>query len=661
MTRWERVKAAGWITLVLPLAVVLLSVALSPASTWPVRVALAGFCILAISRPADAMLVTSALIGFGVILSHLAGFPALRVTEVLVVASLAGTGVGALARDSGLRRALTGCTSVPVLLFGIAAIASTLVWLRVYQVRAGSPSAYVDALLRFLVRDYFVEPGDFWVVVSTAAVLEGLALYVVVAALCRVDATFFERALRMLTLGGAGLALMSVVRLGEIVLRNPHAIEALRATNAGLRISPQIGDYIAAGSYFSLCWLVALGLAVALPRRRFVWAAAGVPLIVGLYLTGSRSVIAAAVGGLVVLVLAVTRRRVVPVRGLVVFAVLATVVMVVSFRWMVGHDVAGETARQSLLVRTELLHTGVKVIASRPLFGVGIDRFYIVAGPLASPELNALWPTRKNPHNDFLRFGGELGLVGLGLFLWILTAAAIRIRQALRSTGDGRLAGLVAGLVAFLITSLASNPLMLREVSYVFWIALGLAAGHSATPREHSERTASASVGVPRRRWRVEWLIAWLVGGLLVLSVPFRARQELATVDLRSVSYGLFDWGVDRDGTRCRLSGAQATFYVDGRAGLIEIPLKGTLPSGALQQVEILVDGRLANRLAVGAEWQRLRTILPAESRAGSRRIDLVVSPSWVPAEVTASQDRRTLGVKVGEIKVLTTSSTTVR
>jgi O-antigen ligase len=646
---------AGGIVLTLLAALVLLSAFLSPAINWTVRATLAGFCVLAIVRPADALLITFALVGFGIILSHLGGVPTLRVTEVLVVASLAACGVGALLpRGTAFRRALTGAASVPIVLFAIAAVVSTLVWLRVYQFETGDSPAYIHALAQFVIRDYFVQPGDFWVVVSTAAIVEGLALYVVVAAVCQVDATFFARALRMLMLGGAGLALMSIVRLAEIFLRNPQALAVLRASNAGLRISPQIPDYIAAGSYFALCWLIALGLAVAARRGRVLWVAAGVPLLAALYLTGSRSVIAAALGGVVILVISVAR-RLVPVRGVIAFAAIALIVMAVSFRWIIGHDVAGATAKQSMTVRVELIRAGLRVMATRPLFGVGIDRFFLVAGNFASPELNALWPGRKNPHNDFLRFGGELGLVGLGLFAWILAAAGRRIWKGLRETRDGRLAGLVGGLAAFLITSLASNPLMVRDVSYVFWIALGLAVGRSANVHDVAGQAMTAAGGLSTRvsRWRPA--IAVLLGAVLLASVPFRVRQELASVNPNAVSSGLFDWGIEPDGTRCRLSGPQVTLYVNGGARLVEIPLKGTLPSGAVQQVEIRVDGRSANRVAVGAEWQRLRTLLPADAAPSPHRIDLLIVPSWVPAEViSGSQDRRALGVKVGEIKVLT-------
>ena len=647
---------AGWIVLLLPLVVVLLSVALSPDSNWIVRTALAGFCTLAIARPDAALLITIALVGFGTILSHLAGVPMLRVTEVLVVASVAGCVGRAIPRGSPFRRALTAWISTPVVLFAVAVIASLIVWLRVYQVETTYPSAYVLSLLRFLVRDYFVQPGNFAVSVTAAVILEGLALFVAVAALCRLDITFFERALRMLVLGGAGLAVMSVVRLGEIVLRSPGALEALRATSAGLRISPQIGDYIAAGSYFALCWLVALGMAMAASRRRVLWVLAGTPLMAALYLTGSRSVIAAALLGLAALVFFVIRQKAAAVRAIVAFAVITVLVMVLSYKWTVGRDVAGTMAMQSLTVRVELIRAGLQTLATRPLFGIGFDRFFLVAGGFASPQLRALWQGRMNPHNDFLRFGAELGLIGLALFLWILAGAGKRTWKGLHTTHDARLAGLAGGLVAFLVTSLASNPLMVREVSYVFWIALGLAAGHSAqllVTRNAPERVVGGRE--PRvGHTRLQRAAALVLGGVLVFSIPFRAQQELAAVDLMHVAYGFFEWGKEPDGMPSRWSGPRASFFVDGRARLVEIPVSGPSPSGVRQQVEVSVDGRLANRISVGPEWQRLRTLLPETPSTRARRIDLVVSPSWVPADVIpGNQDRRVLGVKVGTVKVV--------
>jgi O-antigen ligase len=641
---------AGLAVLTLPLLIVLLSLALSPQSNWTVRAALVAFCLLAVSRPGAALLVTTALIGFGSILSHMAGVPPLRVTEVLVVASLAGFGLRAIATGSAVRRALWAATPVPVALLAVAAIASTVVWQRVYQIETGYPSDYFAALFRFLFRDYFVEPGNFRLLVTTAALLEGLALYVVVAALCRAEKTFFERSLRMLALGGAGLGVLSVVRLVEVSIRNPEALEALRATAAGLRISPQIPDYIAAGSYFSLCWLVALGLAIVSPRRRLLWAAAGVPLMAALYLTGSRSVIGAAFVGLAALAVIALRYRTAAVGRIVAFGLAGVIVMVITYPWMTGRDVVGRTAGVSVQTRVELARTAVSVIETRPLLGIGFDRFQDLADRHASPELNALWRARKNPHNDFLRIGAELGLIGLGLFLWILGAAGHRIWQTLRTAPDIHLAALTGGLLAFLATSLISDPLMFREVSYAFWIALGLAVGHSrAEPASASGQRASSP---PRL---VVSTLAVAIAVLLVVSIPFRARQELQEIDLTHVTYGFFEWVLDDEGIPNRWSGPRATLFVDGRARLVELPVSATLPGDALQQVEVRVDGRLANRLSVGSEWQRLRLALPVTDGSSPRRIDLLVSPTWVPAEVIHNDDRRELGVKVGAVNVLLT------
>ena len=658
---WNEVRdltlKACAIVLVIVYSVLLLSIALLPDADWTVRALLAGFCVLAVVRPADALLVSTALLGFGIILSHLVGLPLLRVTDVLVAGSLAGCAVHVILPGSRFRWAIGASISAPLVLFAMTAAASTLTWLRVYQSQWAQSSGYLQALFHFASRDYFVQPGEFWLIVSTAALLQGLALFIANAAWCQIDAAFFGRGLRMLTLGGAGLAMMSVVRLAEVLLRDPQLLQVMRATYDGLRISPQIPDFIAAGSYFSLCWLAALGLVIASAPHRVAWIVASLPLLAGLYLTGSRSVIAAALGGVVVLAfISFVRRRAAATR-VIAFAIVAIVVMIGSFRWMVGHDIAGETARASLSSRSELLRVGLRVIATRPLFGVGIDRFFLVAGTVTSPLLDATWSSRRNPHNDLLRFAGELGLVGLVLFLWILGSAARHIWRAFRKGSDPLLAGLTAGLVAFLITGMVSNPLMLREVSYAFWIALGLAVGRSATLRSSSDTPADSiapAIPTPSRFTGVRRSLPWLLGALLLVSVPFRAKQELATLDPTRVSHGLSDWETENDGTRFRWSGPHVTVYVSGRARRVEIPLRGTLPSAEIQRVKVRLNGRVINDLAVGPEWQRLGIVLLGGNGTKPHRIELDVSPTWVRADaISAADASAVVGVKVGELNVL--------
>jgi hypothetical protein len=150
---------------------------------------------------------------------------------------------------------------------------------------------------------------------------------------------------------------------------------------------------------------------------------------------------------------------------------------------------------------------------------------------------------------------------------------------------------------------------------------------------------------------------AVLVAALLLVSIPVRVRTELSTVDVRDIAYGFHEWGPARDGTRNRWSGPRATLFVDEHARLIEIPVAGGAPSRVRQQLEVVVDGRLADRLTVTSAWQRVRILLPPRGAEGHHRIDLVVTPPWVPAaSIPGNQDRRVLGVKVGEIDVLVRS-----
>ena len=640
--------AVGWTSATLTLGVFLSSLFHSTNVT--VRLATGALCALSIWRPRDAILIAVAFAGFGDLLGLLADAPSLRAEEAIVVASLFGWCVrGLFTSLDGTARPFRGVNVAPVALFGLTALCSMIVWMRVDQVRTVDASTYLANLWQCVSTEYFVGIERCVEVAALAALLESLALYLAIASMCREDGTFATRAVRMLVVGGAALGAFSVIRIAEIALRNPNAIAMLRATGAGLRISPQIPDYIAAAAYFGLCWTTALGLALEPSRQRAFALGASLLIMAGLFLTGSRSAIGAAAGGLFVLAYLVMRgRNAIQSRRVIGFAVVALIALALVFPRLIGHDLAGATAGESLKVRLELWKAGVGVLRTHPLFGVGLDRFFIYLDRFASPELKAMWTGRLNPHNDFLRTATEFGVVGLSLFVWTLAGSAKRIGQGWAGGGGARLAGMIGGLTAFLLTMCISNPLMLRPTSYVFWIALGLATGE-ATARADAVTDDSATVRPPRR-WRNAAVVFAVCA--IVASVPLRAAREIAGANLAGVTYGLYDWTASPDGGPSRLSGATATVFVGADARVVEFSLSGSLPSGQPQAVEAFVDGRLANEISVGRQTERLRILLPKPT-GHSRRIDFRVSPTWVPADVDpSSDDHRTLGVRIGEIVV---------
>lgn len=640
-------RRLGWIIATLILALLLSSIVRS--TDLPVCVATLLLCTVAVAHPAHALLIALAFSGLGNILRVFAGMPTLRVEEILVLAALFGCCVRSLFDRAGTQRAFVPINARPVMLFGLTVACSAAVWMRVDQVQTTYPSWYLADLWHSVSTEY-LRMDRFFDVISTAALLESLALYLAVASMCHRDRTFAMRALRMLIVGGAAVAALSVVRLLEITLRNPTAIAMLRTTGPGLRISPQIADYIAAAAYFGLCWTTAMGFALQRSRQRVYMLAAALLLLAGLFLTGSRSAVGAAIAGICVLSYLVARsRNVTHTRAVIGVAVLVLAVFAIMFSRLIGHDLTGTTAGESLKVRVELIKVGMDVLETHPLFGVGLDRFFLYLDRFASPQLKTMWFGRLNPHNDFVRTATEFGLVGLVLFVWTLASSARRIAQSWSDGVDARLAGLIGGLTAFLITMFISNPLMVHSVSYVFWAALGLATGE-ATAR--AVTTSRETVAPPNRGWRQNAPAA-VCACVIVASVPFRAAHEIAAANLAGVTYGLSDWTTSPDGVPSRLSGAQATLFVPADARVVEFSLTGTLPTDRIQTVQAFVDGRLANELSVGREPQRLRILLPNQT-GHARRIDFHVSPTWTPADVDpSSDDRRTRGVRIGQVALL--------
>jgi hypothetical protein len=193
--------------------------------------------------------------------------------------------------------------------------------------------------------------------------------------------------------------------------------------------------------------------------------------------------------------------------------------------------------------------------------------------------------------------------------------------------------------------------LIVPLVAYTFWILLGVAAASgSSAPRP------STDVGHRTRRVHLGQIVAAVFVAIVLGSVPFRIRQAIEQVDFARVTYGFADWETEGDGTAYRWTGGRATFFVPASVRAVEVPLRA-FPPGELGleafEIRILVDHRLANRVRLGDDaWHVVRVPAPRPERRGRYwRVDLVVSPTWRPAEtIPGSADWRWLGVKVGEI-----------
>jgi putative inorganic carbon (HCO3(-)) transporter len=133
--------------------------------------------------------------------------------------------------------------------------------------------------------------------------------------------------------------------------------------------------------------------------------------------------------------------------------------------------------------RPLLWSASVKLIGQRPWLGWGVgqesfEKTFWSQFPETDSQIEAF-----HAHNLYLEIAVEMGLVGLGLFLLLVTAAARqawRQRRLVGKTGRPLALGAAAALLAFLLHGLVDVPLV-RGIWLLFGISVGILAGRTDT------------------------------------------------------------------------------------------------------------------------------------------------------------------------------------
>lgn len=181
----------------------------------------------------------------------------------------------------------------------------------------------------------------------------------------------------------------------------------------------------------ALCaYLVSYGL------RRSWWA---VPLSLmagaGILLSHTRSTLAAAILGTIA-VLMVSRCY----KGMMLFALAASLLFLSApelfrARLKAGFDADHEHTRP----RIELVKTGLRMIRSNPIAGVGPGSVSVEAQKYKSDDARPEW-TYIHLHNNMIQIAAERGLPGLLLWLWFMWRLAA---DSFKRIGSTRISGLI--------------------------------------------------------------------------------------------------------------------------------------------------------------------------------------------------------------------------
>lgn len=585
------------------------------AAGTPLRLMIGALAILAAAAPAEALLVLAGLSPLAAMMPALTG-AAVSGTAVIEAMVIATIGPWLARRAFGAApfqplpppaRRLARPASVLALL----ALLSSAVGLSVVALQVGGAGTLAAKVATsFRSDDHARVPA--LAGLDAALVLGGaLGLAVMIAALASERPALGRRLLLMLLAGTAGAATLNLLRLLAAALASELPAQAAGQLWLLARISVHY-DRNAAGSVFAMIALVGVGC-LAGPRWRRILVGFAVALTTaGLWLTGSRSALAAAAIAAIGLALAVActhpaariRRRA-AYAGLLLVALAVTGAALYPAARNPG--IGG-----SILGRRELAIAALRMAASHPLFGVGVGRFYELSADYGRPELPSVLPpgsTRENAHNNFLQIFAELGMTGLIAWLWLLAAAVVPVGRLIRAHRDVRAAAaLVAGLSAYLLTWLTGHPLLVPEALYPFIIVLGVA-------------TAAAPAAVPARAPRAAALLAAAVA-LLIAITPLRMVAARRGANLEHVGYGVSAWHPDPVVARYRLAEAEASVFVPAGRGSISLPLRRAPGAGPIA-VDLLLDGHPADRVRLTSDdWRTVRMVMPG-GRAGYRRLDL--------------------------------------
>lgn len=502
----------------------------------------------------------------------------------------------------------------PLVVLGVIVAASMVMQIFVEVWRFG-PAPTQAKLWHLVTHSYFVTYGSADPIDAGMRLLESLILLGAASSLAQRDPRFTRWLVQAMVVGASAAAALNVWRLWEAAQRFNHPFNAFVRYLSTQRLNVHYADLNAAGSYFVMMLCAAIGLALVPKQRR--WIPAILVIAASTWLTGSRSAMLAGVLALLLPAAAFAHARSGNLRTRTLAIATATVVLLLAVgggAYVLPERGTQQSAGVATTVRLEMAATSLRMTASRPSFGVGIGSYYARSGEFASPELLEIFPpaVHENAHNNFLQILAELGLIGLGVFLWLLVKAAMMCAAWIRAdTRDPIRWAVVTGLLAFVLSWLGGHPLLIDEPAFSFWLLLGSACASGAW-------VASAA-----KTNRIRGSITALIVAIAV-SVPFRVTSQRADFNLEHRGIGLSAWQAALDGVRFRVGGHSSTVFMPTDATVVTVPLRAANAHETVN-VSLYLDERPADVVSVpGDRWTRVPLLMPqSTSGAKFRRLDL--------------------------------------
>lgn len=130
--------------------------------------------------------------------------------------------------------------------------------------------------------------------------------------------------------------------------------------------------------------------------------------------------------------------------------------------------------------RFKIWHHTMSMIAEAPLLGVGLDNWSAYYPRYDQGDVMGIVVAPRRPHNDFLWIWAELGLVGLGLYIWLLVTVLQNVWKEVR-TQNWESVVIALGALALIVHSGFSFPREQPVAMFFFALTLGMAGQQKRT------------------------------------------------------------------------------------------------------------------------------------------------------------------------------------
>lgn len=223
---------------------------------------------------------------------------------------------------------------------------------------------------------------------------------------------------------------------------------------------------------------IALALYYFKGKRKLLLGVVSVSVLYCLILTFSRS---AVLGGFIaVLFTAIVKRDKLILAILVLTVLAAPFLLPQSIRdWAKSTDSVWELLLNK--ARLNIYKTSLNMVRAHPFIGVGVNTFCLNYEKYKIHETEEFTGPGYYAHNIYLHTAGEIGVIGLLIFLWTLFALFREWVKSYKHIKDNFLKvcslGIVAGIIAFLINGLTETNLYYPKIAVLFWFQIGLLLG----------------------------------------------------------------------------------------------------------------------------------------------------------------------------------------